>query len=207
MIFGPQFQEAFQLMMDVHGKDGRKGTSIPYIAHLLGVCALVLVDGGDEEEAIAALLHDTLEEHPDKITRDNIQARFGRRVRDLVEVCTDTSREYTGGPKEPWWQRKLAYIENLARTGPGSLRVPLADKVDNLRAVLADYRQLGDKLWSRFNAGKNEQLWYYRSLVTAFQQAGMAGPMSSELERLVGELERLAAVPWHEAGHHGKRNG
>ncbi|NWG14800.1 MAG: HD domain-containing protein [Acidobacteria bacterium] len=180
-------------MMDIHGKDGRKGTPIPYVAHLLGVCALVLADGGDEDEAVAALLHDTLEDHPERLTRKDIEDRFGPRVRELVELCTDTSREYAGGPKAPWWQRKLAYIEQLARAGPSALRVPLADKVDNLRAILADYRRLGDDLWSRFNAGKTEQLWFYASLVTAFQQAGMAGPMFDEFGRLVGELEQLAA--------------
>jgi len=192
MIFSPRFQDAFQLMMEIHGKDGRKGTPIPFVAHLLGVCSLVLVDAGDEDEAIAALLHDALEDHPEKLSRSDIEARFGRRVREIVELCTDTSREYAGGPKEPWRQRKLAYIDHVAHAGPSGLRVPLADKVDNLRAILRDYRQLGDRLWSRFNAGKTEQLWYYRSLATAFRQAGVTGPMFDEFERLVGEFERLA---------------
>ena len=193
MTFSPRFQEAFHLMMELHGQDRRKGTQIPTVAHLLGVCSMVLTDCGDEDEAIAALLHDTLEDHPEKITRADIESRFGQRVKDLVEAATDTPPDYKGGQKPPWKDRKQSYIEHIAHAEPAGLRVPLADKVDNMRAILTDYRQLGDELWSRFKAGKADQIWYFRSLVSAFRQAGVTGPMFDEFDRLVCQLERLAA--------------
>jgi (p)ppGpp synthase/HD superfamily hydrolase len=189
-FFGPRFQEALHFVIDIHGGDFRKGTQIPYVAHLLSVCSLVLVDGGDEEEAIAALLHDSLEDHPEMVSRADIGERFGPRVLALVERCTDTPPEYQGGPKPPFRARKAAYIEHIRQGEPEETRVALADKLDNARAILTDYRKLGDKLWSRFHAGETDQLWYYRSLVSAFRQAGVNGHMLEELDGVVCEIER-----------------
>jgi len=188
-----RFLEALAFAHRVHGNDTRKGTTIPYVAHLLSVCGTVLADGGDEDEAIAALLHDTLEDHADTVSRDELQRRFGERVLVLIEVCTDTPADYRGGPKPPWRQRKAAYLERLARTPASDLRVPVADKLDNARAVLADYRELGEALWPRFNAGREEQLWYFRSLVDGFRDAGVHGLLIDELDRTVSELERLTS--------------
>lgn len=187
----PRFEEALVFASRVHAHDLRKGTSIPYLAHVLGVCALVLVDGGDEDEAIAALLHDALEDHPETVQRDDIRERFGPRVLRLVEGCTDTPADFAGGAKPPWRDRKLAYLEHLREAGLDGYRVSLADKVDNARAILADYRALGDELWSRFRAGRAEQLWYYRSLVTAFRDIGVRGWLIDELDAIVSELEVL----------------
>ena len=188
-----RFLEALAFAHRVHGNDTRKGTTIPYVAHLLSVCGTVLADGGDEDEAIAALLHDTLEDHADTVSRDELQRRFGERVLVLIEVCTDTPADYRGGPKPPWRQRKAANLERLARTPASDLRVPVADKLDNARAVLADYRELGEALWPRFNAGREEQLWYFRSLVDGFRDAGVHGLLIDELDRTVSELERLTS--------------
>jgi len=187
-----RFLEALAFAHRVHGNDSRKGTAIPYVAHLLSVCGTVLADGGDEDEAIAALLHDTLEDHADTVSREELARRFGDRVLALVEVCTDTPADYRGGPKPPWRQRKTAYLEHLRGAAAADLRISVADKLDNARAVLADYRELGEALWPRFNAGREEQLWYFRILVEGFRQAGVRGRLIDELDRVVSELERLA---------------
>ena len=191
-VITPGFIEALNYAMGLHAQDQRKGTTVPYAAHLLGVCALVLVDGGSEEEAMAALLHDALEDHPDRTSSEEIRARFGAHVLALVEACTDTPPGYKGGAKPPWRQRKAAYLEHLRSASAGELRVSLADKLDNARAILADYRQLGEGLWSRFNAGREDQLWSLRSLVQAYREAGKTGPNLEEFERTVDELHRLA---------------
>jgi (p)ppGpp synthase/HD superfamily hydrolase len=181
--------------MQLHGADIRKGTSsVPYVAHLLGVCALVLLDGGAEEEAIAALLHDALEDHPDTTSRGIIAERFGQSVLAIVEGCTDTPLGYKGGPKPPWKGRKTAYLEHLKGAGPEERRVSLADKLDNARSILADYHAQGDLLWTRFNAGKEDQLWFYLSLRQTFRGAGATGFLVEEFERTVSELERLAGA-------------
>jgi (p)ppGpp synthase/HD superfamily hydrolase len=188
-----RFQEALHYAVQLHAGDVRKGTSTPYIAHLLSVCALVLEDGGDEEEAIAALLHDALEDHPMDTSREEIRQRFGARVLALVEACTDTPTDYRGGKKPSWRTRKETYLQHLATARPDELRIALADKLHNARATLADYRRIGDDLWKRFTVGKTEQLWYYRMLVDAFMKAGATGRMIQELERIVRELEKMAS--------------
>jgi len=168
------------------------------MAHLLSVCALVLEDGGDEEEAVAALLHDSLEDHPEEVKREDLRERFGSRVLSLVEGVTDTPPDYQGGEKPPWKDRKRAYIEQVRTAGPDMLRLSLADKLHNARAILADYRRIGDALWGRFNVGKSEPvetrreiLWYYRSLIVAFRDAGASGYLIEELERTIAGLEAL----------------
>jgi (p)ppGpp synthase/HD superfamily hydrolase len=188
---GPKFKEALEVAISVHAGQVRKGTSIPYVAHLMAVCSLVLSNDGSEEQAIAALLHDSLEDQPEKVSAAEIEQRFGRRVMELVVACTDTPAGYSGGPKPPWRKRKDAYLDHIRSAGHEGSIVSLADKLDNARAISADYRQVGEALWSRFSAGRDDQLWYYGELVAAFRQAGVRGPMLDELERLVRELGRM----------------
>jgi len=188
----PRFLDALTYAIQLHGADVRKGTGAPYVAHLLGVCALVLLDGGSEDEAIAALLHDALEDHPEEASPEMISRRFGQDVLAIVKACTDTPEGYKGGPKPPWRDRKTAYLEHVRRADRRALRVGLADKLDNARSTLRDYREMGDTLWSRFNAGKDDQLRYCRSLVTAFREAGAEGFLIEELDDVVTDLERLA---------------
>lgn len=190
---GDRFEQALHLALRVHGQDLRKNSGVPYISHLLSVCALVLGDGGGEDEAIAALLHDTLEDHPLEVSRAQLEELFGPRVRHLVEVCTDTPADYRGGPRPEWHGRKRAYLDHLRSTPPADLRVPLADKLDNARSVIADFRQLGDALWPRFTVGKEGQLWFYRQAVIALQQAGVRSPLLEEFARVVDEMERIIA--------------
>jgi hypothetical protein len=186
-----RFRDALAYAATVHSCQVKKGTTIPYVSHLLGVCAMVLEYGGDEDEAIAGLLHDSLEDHPEKVTREELRERFGARVARIVEGCTDTPPGYSGGPKPPWHQRKRHYIEHLRLEGSSFACVALADKLHNARAILADYRVLGDELWSRFNAGKTDQLWYFSELVGAFREAGAPVRMLEEFSEVVSELERL----------------
>ena len=188
-----RFDEALVFATRLHAGDVRKGSTVPYVAHLLGVCALVLVDGGGEDEAVAALLHDALEDHPTETSRDEIEGRFGPEVLAIVVACSDTPPDYAGGVKAPWRERKEAYLAHLAQASPAALRVAVADKVDNARSMLADYRVVGDELWTRFKKGKEHQLPYYDALIGAFRAAGATGFLIEELERTVSELERLAA--------------
>jgi (p)ppGpp synthase/HD superfamily hydrolase len=187
----PRMYEALELAFKLHGRDVRKSSKVPYLAHLLHVCALVLQDGGSEDEAVAALLHDALEDKPEKINRNKIRRRFGEKVLEIVQICTDTPENYKGGPKPPWRERKDAYLERVGTEPPDLLRVTIADKIDNARAILIDHRRSGDELWNRFNASKGEVQWYYDESVKAYLKAGVTGPLLKELKQLVGEIKRL----------------
>ena len=180
--------QALQFTFKLHGRDARKASSVPYMAHLLAVCALTQQDGGDEDEAIAALLHDALEDKPDETSREEIGQLFGEKVLKIVELSTDTPAEYRGGVKPRWRERKEYYLAHIRTSNPELLRVTLADKVDNARAIYSDHQRLGEDLWKRFNAGREDQIWYYESAVDAFKTAGVHGPLLEELERLVSQI-------------------
>jgi GTP pyrophosphokinase len=181
-----RFDQAFAYASHLHAAQTRKGSRTPYIAHLLGVASLVLEDGGSEDEAIAALLHDTVEDHPrEGHTAEEIRMLFGERVLRIVLACTDTF----GHPKPPWRKRKVAHLKHLAKAPSDVRRVAAADKLHNARAVLHDYRHQGEWLWRRFTAGRKDQLWYYRSLVEVLRKGRRPGPLVRELERVVVELE------------------
>ena len=182
---------ALNLAFELHGGDSRKSSNVPMIAHMFSVCALVLQDGGEEDEGIAALLHDALEDKPEKINRKDIENRFGKKVLEIVEVSTDTPKDYKGGPKPPWRIRKEAYLEHIRQTDPGLLRVTVADKIDNARAILADYYQMGSKVWEKFNAPQEDQIWYYNAAVEAYQSVGFSGFLMDELCALVEQMNRL----------------
>lgn len=184
----PLLYTALELAFKLHGHDTRKKSNIPYLAHLLSVCALVQLDGGSEEEAIAAMLHDALEDKPEEISREQIRQQFGDNVLKIIEISSDTPRDYRGGEKPPWKERKEAYIAHIKDTDPSLLRVTIADKIDNARAILADHQRLGDEVWKRFNAGKEDQLWYYKNCLKAFDETGFEGPLLEELRKLVNQL-------------------
>ena len=186
MALSARFEEALIFANRLHGQQMRKGTSIPYVAHLLAVVGIVLENGGNEDEAIAALLHDAIEDQGGAATREEIRRRFGNTVVEIVDGCTDSEVI----PKPPWKARKDAYIAEM-RYAPASVRlVSSADKLHNARAILADYRVLGDALWRRFGGGREGTLWYYRSLVDAYREAGTS-PLVEELARVITELESL----------------
>ncbi len=183
-----RFEEALIYALDLHAAQTRKGTEVPYASHLLSVAALVLEDGGSEDEAIAALLHDAVEDQGGPRTRAEIGRRFGDKVARIVDGCTDTDET----PKPPWRDRKESYIENMRRAAPEVRRVSLADKLHNSRTILSGLRRRGDEVWQRFAGGKDGTLWYYRALVNAYRQSGDSF-LLDELERVVTEMERLAS--------------
>lgn len=163
----------------------RKGTSIPYISHLMTVSALVIEHGGDENQAIGALLHDAAEDQGGAETLAVIRRRFGGRVADIVADCTDAWTE----PKPEWRARKEAYLAKLPTKAATSLLVSLADKTHNAEAILFDYRILGDGLWPRFNGGAAGTRWYYQSLAGIFT-AAMPGRLADRLERAAAAFSK-----------------
>lgn len=192
IVLTKRFESALIYACHIHASDVRKGTEIPYVSHLLAVASLVLENGGNEDEAIGALLHDAAEDHGGKRRLEDIRLRFGDTVAAIVDGCTDTFED----PKPPWRPRKQAYIERLQHEPLHVLKVSLADKVHNARAILRDYRAVGEALWERFNGGREGTLWYYRALVDAFERAdalqNVDAPLVAELDRVVSELESLA---------------
>lgn len=188
MPYGERFEQALLYAARIHRDQTRKGTEVPYVTHLLAVAAIVGENGGTEDEVVAALLHDAPEDRGGKAQLADIRERFGAEVADIVAGNTDTFEN----PKPPWRERKEAYVAHVAHA-PHSVRlVSTADKLHNARSILADLRSLGEDLWPRFNGGKEGTLWYYRALVEAFRAAG-SNPIVEELDRVVGELERLAS--------------
>jgi (p)ppGpp synthase/HD superfamily hydrolase len=186
-----RFDTALQFASGLHHDQARKAGHIPYIAHLMSVCALVLEAGGDEDQAIAALLHDAVEDRGGRSTLDTIRQMFGDRVADAVESCSD-SMETNPDEKLPWRLRKDKYLEHLRTANADALMVSAADKLHNARAVLADYREVGEGLWSRFNAPREDQLWYYDTLVATLQGTKAPKALVDELSLVVGELKHLA---------------
>src|SRR5437764_4348530 len=188
MILTERFEEALAFAARLHKSQLRKGTAIPYVSHLLAVASIALEHGADEDEAIAALLHDAAEDQGGDATRQEIRRRFGERVARIVDGCTDAETT----PKPPWRERKERYVAHVAGAPPSVRLVSAADKLHNARSTLADLRASGDAVWGRFKGGKEGTLWYYRSLVEAFRAHG-ATPLVEELARTVAEIERLAA--------------
>lgn len=185
----PRFNQALVYASELHQAQKRKGSEVPYIAHLLAVAGIVLEHGGDEDEAIAALLHDAIEDQGGAAAREEIRRRFGDRVTGIIDGCTDAETI----PKPPWRQRKEAYVAHVALADESVRLVSAADKLHNARSILADYRRIGDALWQRFNGRKEGTLWYYRALVDAFKAHGPS-PLVEELERTVSELESHATA-------------
>ncbi len=180
-----RFEHALVYATQLHARQERKGTNIPYISHLLSVAALVLEDGGDEDEAIAALLHDAVEDQGGVATREVILQKFGERVTQIVDGCTDTDVM----PKPPWKERKQQHLENLRHASPAVCRVELADKLHNARSILLDLQRDGEAVWQKFRGGKEGTLWYYRAALEVFAQLGYSMFMVEEFKRVVEELE------------------
>jgi (p)ppGpp synthase/HD superfamily hydrolase len=186
---GRRFDDALGYALRLHRKQARKGKPVPYAAHLLGTAGTVLDFGGDEAQAIAALLHDAAEDHGGRKRLDKIRDRFGTDVATMVEDCTDTFE----AKKPEWKPRKQAYIASLPGKDPRSLLVSAADKLDNARAIVADLRSRGPATLERFH-GRRETVWYFQELVRTFQRLEV-GPIAGELGAAVKEMEALAALP------------
>ena len=183
---GPRFDGAFLFAAEKHAAQTRKRTDVPYISHLMSVAALVLEAGGDEDQAIAALLHDVGEDCGGEPMLEEVRGRFGDRVAKIVQGCTDAYAV----PKPPWKQRKLDYLE-LLRSADDDIRlVSAADKLHNVRTILTDYRREGDSVWDRFSGRRDGTLWYYRAVLEVLR-AGRPNRLVDELQRVVTELESL----------------
>jgi len=202
-----RFNDALVFTAALHSRQTRKGPEeIPYISHLLGVASLVIEAGGDEDMAIAALLHDAVEDQGGYETLDKIREKFGPRVAHIVEGCTD---DFSGHSRTPWCERKTRYIEHLREDVDEETRiVSLADKVHNARTILLDFIEHGDSVFDRFRGRKDGSMWYYRSLVDAFRYAEQKRPINEFArghERLLRELDRLVEKLEKRTGVDGRR--
>jgi GTP pyrophosphokinase len=184
---GPRFLRAFLFAAEKHAGQVRKASTTPYIAHLMGVSSLALEFGGDEDMAIAALLHDVVEDCGGAPMLKEVKRRFGSRVAKIVDGCTDSDRD----PKPPWRERKETYIRHLKGADADTKLVSAADKLHNVRSILSDYREVGESIWARFNGGREGTLWYYRALLKEFQR-GKPNRLIREFELAVRELEARA---------------
>jgi (p)ppGpp synthase/HD superfamily hydrolase len=187
MKLSEKFEEALIYATRVHGNQTRKKTGIPFVGHILGVTAIALEYGANETEAIGALLHDTVEDCGGAERLRDIREKFGDDVARIVDGCTDTYKT----PKPPWMERKRAYIEHLKDSDSSTRLVSASDKLHNTRAILAELRRHGPKVFERFGGKKDGTLWYYRMLVTAFRQQRDHEDLIDELDRVVTEIEKL----------------
>jgi len=187
MTLSVRFRDAMVWAAELHDGQTRKGSDVPYVAHLLGVTSLALEHGADEDQAIAALLHDAAEDRGGEAVAVEIERRFGPRVAGMVRALSD-ALPLPGEAKPPYRARKAAYLAHLETVSPDVLLVSCADKLHNARAILVDYRRHGAQLWSRFNGGRDGTLWYYRALVDVFERRGPRC-LGAALALAVAELE------------------
>jgi (p)ppGpp synthase/HD superfamily hydrolase len=188
-LYSERIIDAMAAAAQIHGRQKRPATEIPYLSHLLGTCSIALEYGASEDEAIAALLHDAIEDgQPTDAARATVWS-FGAEVGRIAEACTDADTH----PKPPWRERKEAYLASLATKDHSVLLVSASDKLHNARSIVRDQRGVGEKVWDRFKVPKSETLWYYRSLVTAYRANPAHSPaLVAELDRTVAEMEAPA---------------
>jgi (p)ppGpp synthase/HD superfamily hydrolase len=194
MHLGQGFERALIYALHVHGGHMRKGTSVPYFSHLMAVAATVIENGGTEEEAIAALLHDAVEDQGGPQRLRDIRDRFGKKVAAIVEACSDSLQDTASGEKEDWLVRKRRYLGELARKSRSVHRVSAADKLHNARAIGRDAAAHGEALWKRFSKPRDQTIAYYTALAKKLSSA-FPGPLTDELRIAVGLLERHIRAP------------
>ncbi len=180
-----RFSDALVFVTHLHARQRRKLSGAPYVSHLLRVAGIVLEHGADWDEAIAALLHDAVEDQGGAAIRDELRERFGQRVLEIVDGCTDSDQM----PKPPWRPRKEAYLARLAEASPSVRLVAAADKLDNVRSITESYRQLGPDIWEHFRGGRDGELWYFRRIVEILGPLG-PHPLVDKLGLAVDELVR-----------------
>lgn len=191
-ILTERFDEAVKYASELHRTQTRKGGDIPYLGHLLSVASLVIEGGGTEDQAIAGLLHDAVEDQGGPPVLVEIERRFGPDVAKIVDECSDSDQV----PKPPWETRKKAYVDHLGYASEATILVSLADKLDNARAILRDFRIHRSDLWTRFSVSDpKKHVWYYRSLLGVFQRRISSSWLVAELERVLDELEEEIVRP------------
>lgn len=184
-----RFESALVYAHQVHQHQRRKGTGVPYIAHILGVAALAMEYGASEDEAIGALLHDAAEDGGGEATLAEIRARFGDAVADIVLGCSDSLVE-DPEDKLPWRERKENYLAHLENASSSVLLVSAADKLHNVRAIMRDYREHGDEIWQRFRGRRDGTLWYYETVADTLIRR-YRSPLTRDLRDDVDELLAL----------------
>lgn len=182
-----RFTQAFAYAQQLHANQYRKGGSIPYLSHLMSVAALVLEDNGTEEDAIAALLHDAVEDQGGVETLEHIRGQFGDTIAGYVDALSDAR----GTPKPPWRQRKLQYFQQLRKAPPSVLHIAISDKLHNARSIVLDSEGYGDRIWERFKTGKSGTIWYYRTFMQLCQEQGCTSRHLPELSLVVSRLESI----------------
>lgn len=187
MIFSERFLSALNLAVTLHKDQVRKTNGAPYIGHLLGVAALVIEHGGNEDEAMAALLHDAVEDQGGRPVLKKIEIIYGSAVAGIVDGCTDAYED----PKPPWRERKQMHIDRLASASESEILVYSADKVYNLRAMLEDYRRIGEEMWGPFKGGKDGTIWYYRTMHTTLKNRHLAVKTRDAVAHLLDEYDRV----------------
>jgi (p)ppGpp synthase/HD superfamily hydrolase len=187
MLLSPRFTSALVHATELHQNQERKVSGVPYVAHLLRVAGLVLEYGGNEDEAIAALLHDAVEDQGGMPVLEEIRQQFGAATAEIVAGCSDACSR----PKPPWRDRKQAHVDHVRTASPSVQLVVAADKVDNARSLLREYRTRGESLWNFFHGGRDGTLWYYDAMLAALKDVGVTA-LVEELERTLVEIRRLA---------------
>lgn len=187
-----RFDDALVFASSLHRTQTRKASKVPYVSHLLAVAALVLEYGGDEDQAIAALLHDAIEDQGGAETGELIRARFGGRVAKIVRECSDSDGQMTGD----WQARKDAYIAGIASKSKDALLVTTCDKLHNAMTILADLQTEGEIIFQRFTAGREGTLWYYRAIANTLEKR-MGSPLSKRLRKVVANIEDEAGGAVH----------
>jgi (p)ppGpp synthase/HD superfamily hydrolase len=198
-MLGTKFDEALSLAMDLHREQTRKETPVPYMAHLMAVAGIVLEANAYheldhiEDVAIGALLHDAIEDQGHQIDLERIREMFGDTVHRIVLECSDAIIREEGEEKPPWRERKEAYLMAIAKKSQETLLVSCADKLHNARSILFDFDRIGDRIWDRFTASKEETIWYYTELARAFEDTWPDNPLLPDFKALVYRLQQAAA--------------
>ncbi len=192
MTFSPKLAEAFRLAHELHHGQCRRGSEVPYITHLMAVAAIVGEHGGGEDQVVAGLLHDAVEDQGGQQTLELIRSQFGSRVAVLVEGCSDTDVQ----PKPPWLERKRAFVAAMRHADPQLRLIIAADKLHNTQTILRDLDAVGETVWKRFKGGKEGTLWYYQQMFDALSD-GWSHPILDEIGFTLKRLVRKANALEH----------
>jgi len=192
MRYGPRLAEAFAMALELHGGQTRKGSDAPYLTHVMAVAAMVGEYGGNEDQVIAALLHDAVEDQGGQSTLERIRAAFGDTVAAYVLACSDSVTP-SESDKAPWRARKEAHIAKVAALPPEVKLILTADKIHNGRSVMAAHGDCGAAVWNRFKGGREGTIWYYRAMREALGQ-GWDHPLLYELDELIARLGKIACL-------------
>jgi (p)ppGpp synthase/HD superfamily hydrolase len=180
------------MALELHGGQTRKGSDVPYLTHVMAVAAMVGEYGGNEDQVIAALLHDAVEDQGGEATLERIRAAFGDTVAAYVLSCSDSVTPCESD-KAPWRARKEVHIAKVATLPPEVKLILTADKIHNGRSVLAAYGDCGTAVWNRFKGGREGTIWYYRTMREALGQ-GWEHPLLLDLDELIARLEKIAGA-------------